>query len=216
MFHFESLRLLRQEGVMSEAKSKGTNYLGLFGLFTVWYVFNAGYNVYNAKLKSDLKFPVIISCLQLTIGLMYAIPLWLLNIRQVPILNFMDLVRLFPIAALNAIGHSTTVVAMFQLGGGSFTHVIKASEPVVSVILGLLINGVVPKPLTALSLLPVSYGVAYASTLGNLNVSAMSKELTTLAAIMAMIGNVSFALRSILRKNLPADFKVGGQLPSDV
>ena len=40
-----------------------------------------------------------------------------------------------------------------------------------------------------------------------LNVATMSKELTTLAAKMAMISNVGFSLRSILRKNLPKDFK---------
>ena len=49
-------------------------------------------------------------------------------------------------------------IVRFQKGGGSFTHVIKASEPVVSVLLGLLINRVVPRPLTALSLLPITYG----------------------------------------------------------
>ena len=84
---------------------------------------------------------------------------------------------------MNAIGHISAVYAMFEKGGGSFTHVIKASEPVVSVILGLFINGAVPKPLTALSLLPITYGVAYASTLGNLDVATMSKELTTRAAM---------------------------------
>lgn len=60
--------------------------------------------------------------------------------------------------------------------------VIKASEPVVSVILGLIVNGIVPKPLTAASLLPITYGVAYASTLGQLDAKTMSKELTTKAA----------------------------------
>ena len=40
-----------------------------------------------------------------------------------------------------------------------------------------------------------------------LNVKTMSTELTTLAAKMAMISNVGFSLRSILRKNLPKDFK---------
>lgn len=64
-----------------------------------------------------------------------------------------------------------------------FLHiVIKASEPVVSVILGLIVNGIVPKPLTAASLLPITYGVAYASTLGQLDAKTMSKELTTKAA----------------------------------
>jgi hypothetical protein len=74
------------------------------------------------------------------------------------------------------------VNAMFEKGGGSFTHVIKASEPVVSVLLGLALMGIVPKPLTALSLLPITYGVAYASTLGQLNIATMSKELTSKAA----------------------------------
>lgn len=95
---------------------------------------------------------------------------------------------------------------MFQKGGGSFTHVIKASEPVVSVILGVLINGAIPKPFTAISLLPITYGVAYASTLGNLDVVTMSKELTTVTAQMAMASNVCFALRSIMKKGLPKDF----------
>ena len=35
----------------------------------------------------------------------------------------------------------------------------------------------------------------------------MGKEFTTKAAKMAMCSNVGFALRSILRKNLPKDFK---------
>ena len=52
---------------------------------------------------------------------------------------------------------------------------IKASEPVVSVILSFLVNGIVPKPLTSVSLLPITYGVAYASTLGNINVKSMTK-----------------------------------------
>lgn len=51
-----------------------------------------------------------------------------------------------------------------------------------SVLLTLMVNGIVPKPLTALSLLPISYGVAYASTLGNLNAITMSREFTTKAA----------------------------------
>jgi len=190
----------------SSSSSGGSSAFQLLVLFTAWYAFNAGYNVYNSKVKV-FPFPLAISALQLLIGLVYAIPLWVLGLRAPPKLTFSDLIRLFPVAALNALGHSVTVVAMFQKGGGSFAHVIKASEPVVSVILALFINGAVPKPLTALSLLPVSYGVAYASTLGNLSMEVMAREFTSVAAIMAMIGNVSFALRSILRKNLTAEFK---------
>ena len=141
------------------------------------------------------------------VGLLYAVPLWFLKIRKVPNLTFNDVKAMLPIAILNAFGHAAAVVAMFEKGGGSFTHVIKASEPVVSVLLNFLVMGIVPRPLTALSLLPVSYGVAYASTLGDLNPQSFGKELTTKAAKMAMVSNFAFAMRSILRKNLPSDFK---------
>lgn len=197
----------KTEKVKKSDGNNSTNVLQLLVLFVLWYGFNAGYNVYNAKLKV-FPYPVTISSIQLVVGYLYAVPLWLLAVRSPPKLTFSDLVRLFPLAALNALGHSITVVAMFQKGGGSFAHVIKATEPVVSVILGLLINGVVPKPLTSLTLLPICYGVAYASTLGQMNITTMSKELTSLTAIFAMIGNVAFALRSILRKNLTDEFKI--------
>lgn len=64
-----------------------------------------------------------------------------------------------PIAMLNAWGHACTVSAMFEKGGGSFTHVIKAAEPVVSVLLSVIVLGAIPKPFTAISLLPITYGV---------------------------------------------------------
>lgn len=176
-------------------------------LFTMWYGFNAGYNVYNAFMKKDFQMPWTSSTAQLLVGTLYAIPLWLSGTRSLPRLTQEDYKLLLPIAALNAFGHTSAVIAMFEKGGGSFTHVIKASEPVVSVALNLVINKIIPKPLTALSLLPITYGVAYASTLGNLNFKSMSTELTTKAAKLAMFSNVAFSLRSILRKNLPKDFK---------
>ena len=152
-------------------------------LFVIWYGFNAAYNIYNSKTKLLLSYPVFISILQLTIGLIYVVPLWLLRIRKLPKLTFTDVVNLLPIIGLNAIGHTASVIAMFEKGGGSFTHVIKASEPVVSSILILAINKILPTPLAGLSLLPITYGVAYASTLGDLSFQSMVKELTTKAAM---------------------------------
>lgn len=179
----------------------------LFALFVAWYAANAGYNVFNSYVKEDFAFPYAIAILQVSIGLIYAVPLWVLGFRKFPRVSLTDSLTLLPIVLMNTIGHISAVYAMFEKGGGSFTHVIKASEPVVSVIMGILINGSIPKPLTALSLLPITYGVAYASTLGNLDAVTMSRELTTKAAIMAMISNIAFALRSIFRKNLSSDLK---------
>ena len=133
-------------------------------------------------MKKDFQYPWATAALQLLVGMIYAVPLWALGIRKLPKISVADFFKLLPIAMLNAAGHACAVNAMFEKGGGSFTHVIKASEPVVSVILCFLVKGIVPKPLTAISLLPITYGVAYASTLGKLDVGTMSRELTTKAA----------------------------------
>lgn len=133
-------------------------------------------------MKKDLAFPVAAATMQLLVGLLTVSPLWALHIRTLPSMTMADITRLLPIAALNAAGHACSVVAMSVPGGGSFTHVVKAAEPVVSVLLGLLVQGAVPKPFTALSLLPITYGVAYASTLGKLNLATMSSEFGSTAA----------------------------------
>jgi drug/metabolite transporter (DMT)-like permease len=158
------------------------NALRLVALFFLWYGFNAAYNVFNALMKRDFKFPLTTATAQLLIGLVYALPLWIFGARKVPSFSTKDLTTLLPIAFLNTLGHTATVCATFEKGGGSFTHVIKAAEPVVSVLLNLIVSGIIPKPLTSISMLPISYGVAYASTLGKLSVDTMSTELTTKAA----------------------------------
>jgi len=151
-----------------------------------WYALSIGYNNYNQFMKAGLEkhpAPYFIAAAQLPIGLLYAVPLWFLNLRKVPKLTWGDLAALLPIVFLNTLGHTATVYAMSLKGGGSFVHVIKASEPVVAVLLGLLIKGNVPKPMTALSLLPIVFGVAYASTLGDLDPIKMRDQLTTPAAM---------------------------------
>lgn len=176
--------------------------------FLYRYATSASYNVYNQKLRVDIStMPYTCAALQLVVGLFYAIPLWMLNMRKAPTLTISDILQLLPIIVLNTIGHVTAVVAMFQKGGGSLTHVIKASEPVVSVLLGIIVNQSIPKPLTALSLLPITYGVAYASTGGDLSWNKLKLELTAPVAILAMSSNIAFAMRSILRKNMSEEYK---------
>lgn len=113
-------------GEEEKRSERGMNPVMLAALFIVWYAFNAGYNVYNAKVKA-IATPWAISCAQLAVGLLYAIPLWVVGIRKIPKISFNDLLTLLPISILNAGGHACAVIAMFEKGGGSFTHVIKAS-----------------------------------------------------------------------------------------
>ncbi len=112
--------------------------------FVVWYGFSATYNVFNAYSKVDLQLPYANASIQLGVGLLYALPLWLMGVRSIPSLSLEDLIKMTPIALLNIVGHVLTVNATFQKGGGSFTHVIKASEPVVNVVLAFFMYGAVP------------------------------------------------------------------------
>lgn len=193
------------EGKEETGMNKSPLMMGI--IFILWYGTTAMYNIYNQKMKV-FNYPLTVATSQLVIGMCYALPLWLLNLRAFPKVSLMEIItHIAPVALLNAVGHCSAVVAMFEKGGGSFTHVIKASEPVVSVLFGIVINSTIPATFTCLSLLPIVYGVAYASTLGQLSIETMSKELTTKAAMLAMVSNVAFALRSIMRKNMNPTFK---------
>lgn len=86
-----------------------------------------------------------------------------MDLDKPPQLSPQDFLKLLPIVVLNAIGHTCAVMSMFEFGGVR-THFVKSSEPLVSVLFNLLINGVFPKPVTALTLLPITYMLLVAAT----------------------------------------------------
>ena len=87
----------------NEKSSKLSTYIGLVISFALWYGFNAGYNVYNAYVKKDLPFPIFVATLQLSLGLLYAIPLYIFGFREVPRLTFSDIIKLLPIGMQNSL-----------------------------------------------------------------------------------------------------------------
>jgi solute carrier family 35 protein E1 len=132
-----------------------------------------------------------LAALQLFVGIPYCALLWATGLRKAPKLSVDNVKTLIPVS----LGHlGTHIGAVVSLGAGavSFTHIIKASEPVVSAILSFLLLGAVSSWQTYLTLLPVVGGVALASL----------KELsfTWVGFIAAMGSNLSSALRGILAK----------------
>lgn len=159
--------------------------------FALWYLFNIGYNIYNKKALNALAIPYTMALLQLAVGIPYAAGLWLTGLRKTPKLSTDDIKTLIPIS----LGHlGTHIGAVVSLGAGavSFTHIVKASEPVVSAALSAVLLGAIYHPITYLTLLPIVGGVALASL----------KELsfTWVGFIAAMGSNLSSALRGILAK----------------
>jgi len=159
--------------------------------FALWYLFNIGYNIYNKKALNALPIPYTMASLQLAVGIPYVAALWATGLRKAPKLSADNIKTLIPVS----LGHlGTHIGAVVSLGAGavSFTHIIKASEPVVSAALSAVMLGAIYHPITYLTLLPIVGGVALASL----------KELsfTWVGFIAAMVSNLSSALRGILAK----------------
>jgi len=81
-----ALTTLRAGG-SSTAAAPAPNGLGhtvkVGGYFLLWYLFNIGYNIYNKKALNALPLPFLVGAVQLSLGLIYVLPLWILGIRKV-------------------------------------------------------------------------------------------------------------------------------------
>ena len=175
--------------------------VGLY--FSLWYLFNIAYNIYNKQALNLLDYPWTIATLQMATGIAYFVPLWLLGIRKAPKLNASELKTLVPIALCHTGVHVGAVIAL-GAGAVSFAHIVKASEPVVTCVMNAVLLGeVLPLPVYA-TLLPIIGGVAIASM----------KELsfTFLALAAAMLSNVSSAARGVLSKKTMSGKKIGENL----
>ena len=164
--------------------------------FALWYLFNIGYNIYNKKALNALPIPYTMAFLQLAVGIPYVMALWVTGLRAAPKMSVDNVKTLIPVS----LGHlGTHIGAVVSLGAGavSFTHIVKASEPVVSAALSAVMLGAIYHPVTYLTLLPIVGGVALASL----------KELsfTWVGFIAAMGSNLSSALRGILAKKTMGD-----------
>ena len=135
-------------------------------------------------------------------GLFYLVPVWGLGFRPAPKLDARTGKDIAVIAFLHLVGHFGAVLSM-SLGAVSFTHIVKAAEPVFSTVLSGLILGKWAAWQVNLCLVPVILGVMIASVkltfdpfaveLGDFNVHAFAG---------AMVSNLAFALRSIYMKKM--------------
>lgn len=166
--------------------------LKIGGLFGLWYALNIGYNIYNKKVLNMVPGLVYtVSFLQLVIGMLYVLPIWLLKVRKAPVLNTEEIKNLLPVAVLHLLTHLGAVVSL-GAGAVSFTHIVKAAEPAVSAALSaVFLKSFLPLPVY-LSLVPVMGGVAMAS------LTELSFNWLSFSA--AMVSNVASASRGIVGK----------------
>jgi solute carrier family 35 protein E1 len=113
--------------------------------FVLWYIGNYYYNISNKlALKAaggSTGFPMTISALQLGVGCIYAIFLWLApDARKKPEITLDDVVKMLPVAFCAMGAHCASVFAL-SAGAVSFGQIVKAAEPVFAAVLSQFVYG---------------------------------------------------------------------------
>jgi len=171
---------------------------GLLACFAGWYLGNYYYTL-NNKLALNAAggstgYPMTIGFLQMLIGSVYALFLWLApDARTLPAVSFADLSKIFPVATCAAGAHVSSIFSM-NLGAVSFSQIVKAAEPAFAALIGVTLYGKSVSTAKWLCLIPVIGGVCLASI----------KELdfSVVALLAACLANVFAAFRANENKKL--------------
>mmetsp|Transcript_24508 Transcript_24508/g.27917 ORF Transcript_24508/g.27917 Transcript_24508/m.27917 type:complete len:430 (+) Transcript_24508:235-1524(+) len=165
----------------------------LTGLFALWYILNIGYNIGNKSVLNALPIPWTAATIELFFGFPYVLLLWSTGLRKTPKLSLDNVKTLSSSAFFLAATHVAGVIS-FGAGAISFTHILKATEPVwAALISAVAFKDFLPLPVYA-TLIPIMGGVGLASM----------KELsfTWLAFISGTISAVTSASKAILSKKV--------------
>ena len=167
-------------------------------LFSLWYFFNIVFNVYNKSTLNVFPYPWLISTLQLAATSIWMLVVWATGIQEKPKVSKAFLIAVLPVAFFHMVGHVSACVSFSKMAV-SFTHVIKAAEPVFSVILSGPLLGATYSPAVWASLIPIVLGCSMA---------AMKEVSFSISGFNgAMISNVAMVLRNITSKKQLNDFK---------
>jgi solute carrier family 35, member E1 len=113
------------------------------------------YNISNKHALTALPLPWTIGTLQLGIGSIWVALQWALRIRAAPTVTSDGLKRAIPAAAFHGGGQLATVVSL-GAGAVSFTHIVKAAEPLFSAGVAAVCFRQIFKP-------QVSYSITYST-----------------------------------------------------
>jgi len=161
----------RASAVATDGGAKGGFLSGvdvpLLSYFFFWYLGNYYYNISNKMALNAAGgaagYPLTISTLQLGVGSIYALFLWLApDARKAPTVTVKDVVKLLPVSLCAAGAHAGSVFAL-SAGAVSFGQIVKAAEPAFAAVIGTLLYGKTLSTAKWLCLIPVIGGVCLAS-----------------------------------------------------
>ena len=94
--------------------------------FVAWYFLNVVYNILNKKVLNILPSPITIGTIQLGIGALYAILLWVLRLRPTPTLNKAGRSMTSRVGIYHGSGQLLSMISLSS-GPVSFTHIGKCA-----------------------------------------------------------------------------------------
>jgi solute carrier family 35 protein E1 len=167
----------------------------------VWYMGNIYYNVCNKKACNALGKSFsgannavwALSAMQLLVGVLCVLPLWITGIRPAPKMTLADWKEMAPVGIWAAMAHSLSVLAL-SAGAVSFGQIVKAGEPVFAAATNAFMLGDYDHPMVYLTLLPIIGGVAVAT------VTELS--FTWTALIAASAANQAAAFKNVVSKGV--------------
>lgn len=179
--------------------------------FFVWYVFGSAANIYCKEFLRLYESPVILTLAQYFMGIIISSIIILFQQNQTPTDIFHDKPirtrkssflgdisekgqkELLFICLVNGFGHLMTNYSMNSVAV-SFTHTIKAAEPLFSVILSIFILKERLSPGMYISLIPIVFGIILATT--------TELSYTHMGMITAMLSNAMFSSRNTFSKKI--------------
>lgn len=163
-----------------------------------WYAFNIIFNILNKSMLNVFPAPWFLSAFQLGASAVFMCLLWVTNLHPAPRVTGDLLKALMPVAFFHTIGHVSACLSFSQMAV-SFTHVVKAAEPVMSVVLAQgILKETYPWYVWA-SLLPIIAGCS---------LSAIKEVSFSWGGFNnAMLSNIGMVLRNIYSKKYLDQYK---------
>lgn len=160
--------------------------LGLY--IAAWYALSVSFTIVNKLTLTAFPMPLLLSCIQLMASSAIMCILWGFRIHPIPKLPPGFLRSLLPVAFFHSVGHVAACISFCKMSV-SFTHVVKASEPVFTVGLSGPILGVTYSMSVWASLVPIVAGCFLAA----LHEASFSCD----GCFYAMWSNLGMVLRGI-------------------
>lgn len=184
-------------GEFLSSRPNATSNAQLCLYFLLWYLLTLVNNVSTKKLLIDLPLPAFVTSLNLLLGIPLFLPVVFL--RRPKFENGIQNIKPFSIlGSVHMLGHLATLYSL-SAGSVSFTHLVKAAEPIFAALFSMLILKQASSLIAYASLLPIIIGVSMAS--------ADASAFTTQGFVTAMMSNVCYQLRSVLAKTLMPNAK---------